>query len=361
MELSLSSSKCKGITVQRGQTPLCIPDEPLVSVIIPVYNVSRYLPKCLDSVISQTWRNLEIIVIDDGSTDGSGSICDQYAKRDDRIKVIHSPNRGLSSARNLGLDNLRGQFISFIDSDDWIEPDAVETLVKAALLTGSYIVTAWFCREYVGKTVHTSTRTDNLHVYRGRDILPAFIEGRFRNEVWNKLYSVECFANIRFPDGYNYEDIAITWKLLQNMADNDRSVTALPDELVHFRVRKSSISHTWNPGNLSDNWIAKRVKYESLPDYKEILLAGCFVPILRMWADFIGYSKEEKAESEKTIREMHAFSKKHFAEVLKGKYPVLTKITCLLSQSRSAPVMWISFCGGKLWRGLKIRKYTMFD
>ena len=159
MELSLSSSKCKEITVQRGKTPLCIPDEPLVSVIIPVYNVSRYLPKCLDSVISQTWRNLEIIVIDDGSTDGSGSICDQYAKRDDRIKVIHSPNRGLSSARNLGLDNLRGQFISFIDSDDWIEPDAVETLVKAALLTGSYIVTAGFCHEYVGKTVHTSTRT----------------------------------------------------------------------------------------------------------------------------------------------------------------------------------------------------------
>ena len=120
-------------------------DDPLVSVIIPVYNVSRYLLQCLDSVISQTWRNLEIIIIDDGSTDGSGRICDQYADRDDRIKVIHSPNRGLSAARNLGLENLKGQYIAFVDSDDLIEPHAIETLIRTALLTESHIVTAGFC------------------------------------------------------------------------------------------------------------------------------------------------------------------------------------------------------------------------
>lgn len=336
-------------------------DEPLVSVIIPVYNVSRYLPQCLDSVISQTWINLEIIIIDDGSTDGSGRICDQYANRDDRIKVIHSPNRGLSSARNLGLENLRGQYIFFIDSDDWIEPHTIETLLRTALLTGSYIVNTGVYYEYVGKTVHSSTRTGNFHTYRGRDILSAFAEGRFKNVVWNKLYRSECFTDTRFPDSHNYEDIAIVWKIMKSMAENGKAVTALPDELVHFRVRKSSISHTCTPENLADSWKFRRVKFESLPDYQDILLADCFVPVLHMWAEFCSYSKEEKAESEKTIREMNTFSKKYFTRVMAGKYTAFTKISCLLSQSRSAPVMWISFCGGKLWRTLKTRKYKMFD
>lgn len=336
-------------------------DEPLVSVIIPVYNVSRYLPQCLDSVISQTWRNLEIIIIDDGSTDGSGRICDQYADRDGRIKVIHSPNRGLSAARNLGLENLKGQYIAFVDSDDLIEPHAIETLIRTALLTESHVVTAGFCYEYVGRTVHTSTGTGDLQTFRGRDILTALVEGQFRNVVWNKLYRAECFEDIRFPDGHNYEDNAITWKIMKNLAENGRAVTSLSDELMHFRVRKSSISHTGTPENHADNWMARREKYESLPDYRDILLAECFVPILRLWAEFCSYSKEEKAESEKTIREMHAFSKKHFRRIMKGKHKALTKIGCLLSQSRSAPVMWISFYGGKLLRGLKNGKYKMFD
>ena len=127
-----------------------IANEQLVSVIIPVYNVSRYLPQCFDSVISQTYRNLEIIVIDDGSTDDSGSICDQYAEKDDRIHVIHTDNRGLASARNLGLENVSGEYISFIDSDDWIEPQTIEMRIGAALETEADIVNARYCSEYMG-------------------------------------------------------------------------------------------------------------------------------------------------------------------------------------------------------------------
>ena len=126
-----------------------ITNELLVSVIIPVYNVSRYLPQCFESVISQTYRNLEIIVIDDGSTDDSGSICDQYAEKDDRIHVIHTDNRGLASARNLGLENVSGKYILFIDSDDWIEPQTIETFIGAALKTEADIVIARYCSEYM--------------------------------------------------------------------------------------------------------------------------------------------------------------------------------------------------------------------
>ena len=336
-------------------------DEPLVSIIIPVYNVSRYLPQCLDSVISQTWHNLEIIIIDDGSTDGSGRICDQYAESDDRIRVIHSCKRGLASARNVGLDNFKGQYISFLDSDDWIEPHTIETLIRTALLSGSSIVKAGVYYEYVGKAVHSSTGTVCCHTYCGRDILSAFAEGRFRNVVWNKLYRAECFTDIRFPDGHNFEDIATTWKIMKNLAEHDRAVTVLSDELVHFRVRKSSISHTWTPENLADSWVTRHEKYESLPDYQDILIAECFIPILRMWVEFCGFSKEEKEESEKTIREMHAFSKKNFTRVMKGKYKALTKIACLFSQSRSAPVMWVGFWGKNLRKALKTKKYKMFD
>ena len=110
-----------------------IEKKPLVSVIIPVYNVSRYLPQCLDSVTSQTYQNLEIVIVDDGSTDGSGSICAHYAERDDRILLIRSENKGLASARNLGLGSICGEYISFIDSDDWVEPHMIEKLLEAAL------------------------------------------------------------------------------------------------------------------------------------------------------------------------------------------------------------------------------------
>ena len=129
MRIKESFIRGKGDINRREQSGIAdryTTNERLVSVIIPVYNVSRYLPQCFDSVTSQTYRNLEIIVIDDGSTDDSGIICDQYAEKDDRIHVIHTDNRGLASARNLGLENVSGEYISFIDSDDWIEPHAID-------------------------------------------------------------------------------------------------------------------------------------------------------------------------------------------------------------------------------------------
>ena len=338
-----------------------IADEPLVSGIIPVYNTCCYLAQCLESVISQTYRNLEIIIIEDGSTDVSGSICDRFAKSDARIHVIHRDNRGLASARNLGLENVRGEFISFIDSDDWIELHAIETLLKSAIMTEADIVSAKYCLEYVGKTVHQSAGKTQSRTYCGRDILSAFAEGQFGNPVWNKLYRAECFGDIHFPDGYNYEDVAILWKIMKNLAENGGAVTALSEELIHFRVRSGSISHTYTLSNVTDSWNAYYTKYKALPDCRDQLLAECFVPIWRMWMSFCGYSKEEKAEAEKTVREMHAFSKKNFRRVLRGNYSKLTKMSCIISQSRSNLTMWIGFYGGKLRQGLKNGKYKLFD
>ena len=99
---------------------------PRISVIVPVYNVEQYLPRCVESILAQTYENLEILLVDDGAKDGSGAICDAYARQDERVKVIHKENGGLSSARNAGIDASTGEYLSFVDSDDWIEPDMYE-------------------------------------------------------------------------------------------------------------------------------------------------------------------------------------------------------------------------------------------
>lgn len=333
---------------------------PPVSIVVPVYNVSRYLPQCLESVLSQTYQNIEVLIVDDGSTDGSGSICDRFAERDPRIRVIHTDNRGLSAARNLGLESISGAFISFIDSDDWIEPNTVETLVKAALQTKADVVTMKACMEYVGKTSYPQVVKKRSHVYRGGDILAAYAEGLLGNAAWNKLYRAECFRDLRFPYGHNYEDVVVAWKLMKGLSENGGSVAALSEVLYHFRARKSSISHTWTLDNVCDCWEAYHGKFEGLPDYREKLLPECFVAIRRMWASFEGYSREDRARAEATVREMQAFSKKHFSEVMRGEYSARTKMTCLLSLSRSAPAMRAGACGGKLWQAFGRRKNEMF-
>ena len=111
----------------QGQT---IGEKPMITIIVPVFNVEQYLPKCVDSIINQTYSNLEILLIDDGSQDRCGEICDEYAKKDSRIQVFHTKNRGLSVARNLGLQEAKGEYIGFVDSDDWIEPDMYEVLLS---------------------------------------------------------------------------------------------------------------------------------------------------------------------------------------------------------------------------------------
>ena len=332
-----------------------------VSVIIPVYNVRRYLRQCLESVISQTYQNIEILIIDDGSTDGGGRICDQYAMRDARIRVIHTDNRGLAAARNLGLENAGGTFVSFLDSDDWMELRAIEKLVTAAEQTGADIVTAGSCSEYVERSMRRGKRIERRRTYRGQEIMPAFVSGFFGHVAWNKLYRVECFNDIRYPDGHNYEDVCTTWRLMKNLAENGGVVTVLPDVLFHFRVRKSSITHIWSTTNLRDCWMAYHALYEAFPDYQEKLLPGCFIPIGRMWMSYRGYSKEEKADVEEIVREMCDFSKEHFHGVMRGKYSKYMKAVCLLSQSSGAPAMWIGSTGVKLRRALRRKKFVMFE
>lgn len=174
-----------------------------ISVIVPIYNVERYLEKCIDSILAQTYRKLEIILCDDGSTDGCGAICDRYAARDDRVRVIHKANGGLSDARNAGLEIASGGWYTFIDSDDFITPDTIERMYDAAVSTGSQIAVCNMIRIYDdGGTEDFYRPVVEQTLLAGNDRF----ETLKQPSVCNKLFRADLFDGVRFPKGKFYED-----------------------------------------------------------------------------------------------------------------------------------------------------------
>ena len=187
----------------------------IISVIIPVYNVEKYLSRCIESVLNQTYRNLEILIVDDGSTDDSLNICRRYEKKDKRIKVIHQDNGGLSSARNKGLMNSTGEYISFVDSDDWLHPDFLAFLYGESLLSNSDIVECSIIETFsYDKYCVVDNYIHNRITFLGDDCFIEFIKGvYFKQTVWNKLYTRKVINNILFEYGKIHEDEFWTYRI----------------------------------------------------------------------------------------------------------------------------------------------------
>ena len=184
-----------------------------VSVIIPVYKTEPYLRKCVDSVVNQTYRNLEIILVDDGSPDGCGAICDEYASKDDRVKAIHQENGGASRARNAGLDVATGDYVGFVDSDDWIEPDMYELLLNNAL---AYQAEISMCGEtmYEGETESNGSPTNGETVVLDRiTALKLTADGGSMGMIWNKIFCRSVIEDVRFDPNYPCsEDLLFTYQ-----------------------------------------------------------------------------------------------------------------------------------------------------
>lgn len=186
---------------------------PLISIIVPVYNVKDYLSKCLQSICGQTYKNLEIILIDDGSSDGSGELCDLFAQRDGRIKVIHQANAGQSAARNRGLAVAQGEFLGFVDSDDWIEPDMYEFLYCLLKENEADISICSHCRDKDGRSVAKYASGKQFVFTRDEGIRALAVDKHIRNYVWDKLYKRCLFSDIAFPLNRIFEDIAISYQV----------------------------------------------------------------------------------------------------------------------------------------------------
>lgn len=213
-------------------------NQPLISVVIPVYNVADYMDQCMKTVCAQTYKNLEIIVVDDGSTDASSELCDKWAIADSRIRLIRQHNQGLSAARNAGIDIATGEWIGFVDSDDWIELDMYENLYSLAVAHDADIVACSHVREkrHTSKARYTSGEITVITPEEALKML--VIDTRLQNHAWSKLYRRKMFDTVRFPVGAVYEDIAVS-HLLMHQANR---VVLIDKPYYHYRILRKSLS-----------------------------------------------------------------------------------------------------------------------
>lgn len=192
---------------------------PLITVIVPVYNVEKYLRRCVASIIGQTYQNLEVILVDDGSTDSSGSLCDELAIKDNRIKVIHKKNGGLSSARNCGMDVSTGEYIAFVDSDDWIVLDTYEYMLNLMDHYDADIVDISICETF-NDNPKTDLNSSIITLFEGKDIIYNYmlcgISTKSPYSACRKLYKLSSINNIRFEVGIINEDIIFNYLVLLN-------------------------------------------------------------------------------------------------------------------------------------------------
>ncbi len=227
-----------------------------VSVIVPVYNVRQYIKEALDSLINQSYRDLEIILVDDGSTDGSGDICDEYQKKDDRILVIHQENGGLSAARNAGLDIMSGDVISFLDPDDAFSSTMIEEMISALQKNNVDIIECKYARynqielldeeTLVHKISNTKTK---IGKYTNKGAIKCILNDGLAFCVWNKIYKKNIWENVRFPEGQNFEDLYVIIQLLSNA----KALFVLDKKLIMYRTRSGSITDTLSYKNIYDN------------------------------------------------------------------------------------------------------------
>ena len=279
-------------------------NRPLITIIVPVYNIENYLHQCIDSLLAQTYSNLEIILVDDGSKDNSGKICDDYAFVDSRIRVIHKSNGGLSDARNIGLSLAMGEYIGFVDSDDWIDPDMYELLLNSAIETGSYITVCGYYREYVNQKLECCSKKK---VYTQEEALSKLLVNiELQSHAVTKLYRKFLWDNIEFPVGKFYEDVLTTYKLFLRT----NSVSVIDKCCYHYRQRIGSITNNFEckKENLLEavyrykSELALYSKYKSEIDFRilqvkytllwELMMSGDRQLILKNKSDIEEWSNE---------------------------------------------------------------------
>lgn len=245
---------------------------PMISVIVPVYKVEDYICRCLDSLVAQTYQNLEIILVDDGSPDSSGAICEKYAARDKRIKVIHKENGGLSSARNAALDVATGAYIAFLDSDDWLDVNtyahAMEMLlskrvdvvcIEGVTTDGQRDLERWF-RQYPTGTVHSAEK-----------IIKEMLLDKMGSQVVRGIYARKCWDGVRFPLGRRYEDIPTTYRAYVRA----ETVGFISEPYYKYYMNDEGISADRSPVNTYHIYLGFREQYEYAAEHYSDIVGKC--------------------------------------------------------------------------------------
>ncbi|MBQ7148238.1 MAG: glycosyltransferase [Pseudobutyrivibrio sp.] len=231
-----------------------------VSIIVPVYNVEAQLGRCVETLGDQSYPMLEIILVDDGSTDSSGILCDEFAMKDFRIKVIHQPNKGLSGARNSGLDIATGDYIFFVDSDDYLSLDAIEKLLTNLHHLNADVMACGFAYVYDGDEAEKPFTGSEAAVWSGREsIIQMMRTNNICTVAWNKLYKADLWKGVRFPEGRLHEDEATTYKVLYK----SKIVAFIPECLYKYYQRSNSLMNAGLEGRYGDYILAikERINY----------------------------------------------------------------------------------------------------
>ncbi len=327
-------------------------EKDLISIIIPVYNVEKYLKECVDSVRKQTYKNLEIILIDDGSKDNSEKLCDELAKEDNRIKVIHKENGGLSDARNVGIENATGEYIQFIDSDDFVEKDMIEILHNDICQEKADVS---MCSLYLYKDGEKTTDASyKREIFNKEQVLKEILlDERVRSYAWNKMFKKSLFESIRFPKGKVFEDIYTMSTIFQKA--NKIVFNDIP--LYYYRQREGSILHNQtnelrleyikaamfvnkdiekNFPNLKD-FCAYNIAHITIKTYNDIGFFGMFD--LMEEEMVINLYEETKKIFEN--KELEAFIVNNSNNVKKlHYYYMLTDLSLYIKNNRSLPVIY---------------------
>ena len=253
----------------------------LISIIIPVYNAEKYLCRCLNSIINQTYQNLEIILVDDGSIDGSGEICDSFAVRDSRIKVIHIPNGGASLARKKGLDLSKGKYVTFVDSDDWVSPYYVSTLFH---MIDEYEVNISACGV---KRVKPEDNKDedlgsvNTQLLSFEKLMPRFFKYEFWG-FWGKIYIKSCLDNLNFPKATLSEDYYVMTQLFNR--ERQMAITDAP--LYYYEYHDNSLSHQKLSMRAFEEFENVKAVYDyvclNMPQYKDYAFSNVIETIVKL-------------------------------------------------------------------------------
>lgn len=320
--------------------------EHLISIVIPVYNVEQYLPACLRSVLAQTYRKLEIILVEDGSTDQSGALCDEFAFQDRRIKVLHQENKGLSGARNSGLEIAGGELVSFIDSDDCVAPDYIEALYELKKKYQADIV----CCDYeafsegnlpaagpAGEQIVEMNAEEALNQYFGSLATQTTV-------AWGKLYERKLFEKIRFPEGRIHEDEFTTWKLLAESG----KIVYTSRKLYYYLQRRSSITGV-------------RFQMKHL-DALDALEERCLFFKDRQMTEL--YDKTMLRFLDYLIRDYYLAGiyfpeEKETREKLRKRFSAAWKAQGRNGFSRKAVLFWMFWCFPHVSKGLLCKKYGL--
>ncbi|MCE7792501.1 glycosyltransferase, partial [Salipaludibacillus sp. CUR1] len=292
--------------------------EPAISIIVPVYNSEPYIRKCLDSILSQTYTNFELIIVNDGSPDQSGMIIKEYAKKDERIRVLNKENGGVCSARNAGINIATGKYIGFVDADDWIYEDMFQTLVELCEDTKSDISVCCLYRE-VDNHVIAYEREPFIKEMDNLEAMKELFSGRlFRFAVWAKLYKKSCFKNIKYPEDRMLDDLPTTYKVFANA---HKVVFTSYTGYIYVKRENSILTSKYNEKKLDvflgwDEIITfMNDKYPQLSDE----YISCFVYYSLDHVYKIINSVKDTNHKDKYILYIQQFVRKYYKDILKNR------------------------------------------